>query len=213
MKSGFFLFSLLAGDDFRFAFGGRGSFFNFFLLHDASDDDGVGGQVTRDAFRHFHVGDGDVLVQRQVADVDEQSVRNIQSGAFNFSFVNELFDRTFEKNYEKFTEMAANFRNLIHFINELEDENKIVYFLHHSETDSTGREKAKTIGKMLEEKLVLEGCFDVVLYCEDHKFFTQSNAQSSAKSPEDMFDLEIPNDLKFVDTKIREYYGLEGGKK
>lgn len=145
--------------------------------------------------------------------IEKSKTKSIVIDDSQYLLVNELFDRTFEKNYEKFTEMAANFRNLIHFINELEDENKIVYFLHHSETDSTGREKAKTIGKMLEEKLVLEGCFDVVLYCEDHKFFTQSNAQSSAKSPEDMFDLEIPNDLKFVDTKIREYYGLEGGKK
>ena len=145
--------------------------------------------------------------------IEKSKTKSIVIDDSQYLLVNELFDRTFEKNYEKFTEMAANFRNLIHFINELEDENKIVYFLHHSETDSTGREKAKTIGKMLEEKLVLEGCFDVVLYCEDHKFFTQSNAQSSAKSPEDMFDLEIPNDLKFVDTKIREYYGVEGGKK
>lgn len=145
--------------------------------------------------------------------IEKSKTKSIVIDDSQYLLVNELFDRTFEKNYEKFTEMAANFRNLIHFINELEDENKIVYFLHHSETDSTGREKAKTIGKMLEEKLVLEGCFDVVLYCEDHKFFTQSNAQSSAKSPEDMFDLEIPNDLKFVDEKIREYYGLEGGKK
>lgn len=122
---------------------------------------------------------------------------------------NELFDRAYEKGYDKYTHMAVNFRNLIHFINELEDNNKIVYFLHHSEMDADGREKVKTIGKMLDEKLTVEGCFDIVIYCQDHKFFTQSNGQSTAKSPEDMFDLEIPNDLKMVDTKIREYYGME----
>lgn len=122
---------------------------------------------------------------------------------------NELFDRAYEKGYDKYTHMAMNFRNLIHFINELEDNNKIVYFLHHSEMDADGREKVKTIGKMLDEKLTVEGCFDIVIYCQDHKFFTQSNGQSTAKSPEDMFDLEIPNDLKMVDTKIREYYGME----
>lgn len=122
---------------------------------------------------------------------------------------NELFDRAYEKGYDKYTHMAVNFRNLIHFINELEDNNKIVYFLHHSEMDADGREKVKTIGKMLDEKLTVEGCFDIVIYCQDHKFFTQSNGQSTAKSPEDMFDLEIPNDLKMVDTKIREYYGMK----
>lgn len=126
-----------------------------------------------------------------------------------YLLVNELFDRAYEKGYDKFVSMAAKFRDLIHSVNELEDDNKIIYFLHHSEADTDGREKVKTIGKMLDEKLTIEGCFDIVLYCQDHKFFTQSNGQSTAKSPEGMFDLEIPNDLKAVDTAIREYYGLK----
>ena len=126
-----------------------------------------------------------------------------------YLLVNELFDRTYERSYDKFTDMAKHFRDLIHFINEMEEEDKIVYFLHHSELDTDGREKTKTCGKMLDEKLVVEGCFDIVIYCQDHKFFTQANGQSTAKTPEDMFPLEIPNDLKMVDTKIREYYGME----
>ena len=132
-----------------------------------------------------------------------------------YLLVNELFDRAKEKGYDKFTDMAANFRNLIHFVNNLPEDDKIVYFLHHTEADTDGREKAKTIGRMLDEKLVLEGCFDIVLYCSDQKFFTQANGQSSAKTPEDMFEnIEIPNDLKAVDKAIRDYYGLtteEGG--
>ena len=125
-----------------------------------------------------------------------------------YLLVNELFERAKEKSYDKFTDMAVNFRNLIHFINDLPEEDKIVYFLHHTDIGADGREKAKTIGKMLDEKLTVEGCFDIVLYCQDHKFFTQSNGQSTAKSPEGMFELEIPNDLKMVDATIREYYGL-----
>lgn len=127
-----------------------------------------------------------------------------------YLLVNELFDRSKEKGYDKFTDMAANFRALVTFVNHLPDDDKIVYFLHHTETDANGREKAKTIGRMLDEKLVLEGCFDIVIYCEDQKFFTQGNGQSSAKTPEDMFQsVEIPNDLKAVDDSIRAYYGGE----
>lgn len=125
-----------------------------------------------------------------------------------YLLANELFDRANEKGYDKFTDMAAHFRGLIHYVNELNEDDKIVYFLHHSELDADGKEKVKTIGKMLDEKLCVEGCFDVVLYCQDYKFFTQSNGQSVAKTPEGMFDLEIPNDLKAVDTIIRDYYGL-----
>lgn len=127
-----------------------------------------------------------------------------------YLLVNELFDRCYEKGYDKFVSMAQKFRDLIHFVNDLEEEDKIVYFLHHSELDTDGREKVKTIGKMLDEKLTVEGCFDIVIYCQDHKFFTQANGQSTAKTPEGMFELEIPNDLKAVDAAIREYYGLGG---
>ena len=126
-----------------------------------------------------------------------------------YLLVNEFFDRANERGYDKFTYIALHFRDLIHYINEMEEDDKIVYFLHHSEVDTEGREKVKTIGKMLDEKLTVEGCFDIVIYCQDHKFFTQANGQSTAKTPEDMFPLEIPNDLKAVDTAIREYYGIE----
>ena len=144
-------------------------------------------------------------------------LKAIESGKFKsvviddsqFLLVNELFDRSAEKGYDKFTSMAANFRGLIHAINESDVEDKIVYFLHHSELDADGREKAKTIGKMLDEKLTIEGCFDIVIYCQDHKFYTQTNGQSTAKTPEGMLDLEIPNDLKAVDDAIREYYGVK----
>lgn len=129
-----------------------------------------------------------------------------------FMLLNEFCDRASERGYDKYTFMALHFRDLIHAINEMEDDDKIVYFLHHSEIDSDGREKVKTVGKMLDEKLSVEGLFDIVIYCQDHKFFTQSNGQSTAKTPEDMFPLEIPNDLKAVDTAIREYYGLKEEK-
>ena len=140
--------------------------------------------------------------------IEKSKAKSIVIDDSQYLLANELFDRANEKGYDKFTSMAANFRNLIHFVNELKDDNKIVYFLHHSELDADGKEKVKTIGKMLDEKLSVEGCFDIVIYCQDYKFFTQANGQSVAKTPEGMFDLEIPNDLKFVDTTIREYYGM-----
>lgn len=129
-----------------------------------------------------------------------------------YLLLNEFCDRAAERGYDKYTYIALHFRDLVHYINEMEEEDKIVYFLHHSEVDTEGREKCKTIGRMLDEKITVEGLFDIVIYCQDHKFFTQANGQSTAKTPEDMFALEIPNDLKLVDTAIREYYGLQEEK-
>ena len=130
-----------------------------------------------------------------------------------YLLVNELFDRAKDTGYGKFTDMALNFRNLIHFINHKLPDDVIVYFLHHTEIDSnTGRVKAKTIGKMLDQQLTVEGCFDLVLLASvegnEHYFITQSDGYTTAKSPEGMFDLKIPNDLKLVDTAIRDYWGL-----
>ena len=135
-----------------------------------------------------------------------------------YLLVNEMFDRAQDTGYGKFTDIALHFRNLIHFINHHMADDIIVYFLHHTETDSnTGKTKAKTVGKMLDNQLTVEGCFNIVLLCSvegsEHYFITQSDGYSTAKSPEDMFELRIPNDLKAVDTTIREYYGMKDTKK
>lgn len=124
----------------------------------------------------------------------------------------EFFDRAQETGYGKFTELALNFRNLIQFVIMNTPPDVIVYFLHHTERRDDGVLKAKTIGKMLDEKLTVEGLFSIVLLCQarqdKHVFVTQSSGISTAKSPMDMFPGEIDNDLKLVDTAIREYWGL-----
>lgn len=124
----------------------------------------------------------------------------------------EFFDRAKETGYGKFTDIALNFRSLIQFVVTRTPPDCIVYFLHHTETTAEGTLKAKTIGKMLDEKLTVEGLFSIVLLCrsekEKHYFVTQSEGYSTAKSPMDMFPEEIDNDLKMVDTTIRAYWGL-----
>lgn len=124
----------------------------------------------------------------------------------------DSFDKAKEFGYGKFTDMAVNFYNLIKFVINALPSDVIVYFLHHVELTDGGKFKAKTIGKMLDNQLTVEGLFSIVLFCtadENHHYFiTQSRGISTAKSPEDMFNDEIENDLKFVDTKIREYWNL-----
>jgi hypothetical protein len=109
--------------------------------------------------------------------------------------------------------MALNFRNLINFVVTKTPDDCIVYFLHHTELAEDGRLKAKTLGKMLDNQLTLEGLFSIVLLCQtegsEHYFITNSDGSNPAKSPMEMFPMRIDNDLKFVDTTIREYYGME----
>lgn len=125
----------------------------------------------------------------------------------------ESFDHAKETGYGKFTNMALNFRNLINFVVTKTPDDCIVYFLHHTELTDDGRIKAKTLGKMLDNQLTLEGLFSIVLLCQtegsEHYFITNSDGSNPAKSPMEMFPMRIDNDLKFVDTTIREYYGME----
>ena len=125
----------------------------------------------------------------------------------------EAFARAKDTGYGKFTDLALNFYNLVQFVIRNTAPDVIVYFLHHTETDSnTGKTKAKTLGKMLDSQLTLEGLFAIVLQCvtdgQKHVFITQSDGYNSAKSPMEMFPLEMENDLKLVDQSIREYYEM-----
>ena len=126
----------------------------------------------------------------------------------------ELFGRVAEKTYDKFTEMAVHFYDLIQFVIRQMPPDCIVYFLHHTD-DIDGKVKAKTVGKMLNEKLTVEGLFSIVLMAKNmdgrYIFRTHSDGRDTVKTPMGMFEEdEIDNDLKAVDAAIREYYGMKG---
>lgn len=110
----------------------------------------------------------------------------------------------------KFTDIAIHYQNLLATIIEDTPDDCIVYILQHLEETNTGKVKVKTVGQMLDNQLTVEGLFTIVLMSyysnKEYKFVTQTDGNTPCKSPIDMFDLEIPNDLKLVDTKIREYY-------
>ena len=125
----------------------------------------------------------------------------------------DFFNHAKETGYQKFTDLALNFKTLIDTVRKFAPPDEIVYFLHHVETTNEGKVKAKTIGKMIDEKLTLEGLFSIVLMCKTegkrHYFETQSDGNTTAKSPMEMFEPEIDNDLKFVDQTIRSYWELD----
>lgn len=118
--------------------------------------------------------------------------------------------------FSLYNDLGDRFWSLIQFVVGL-SEDVIVYFMMHEDKDDSGDVKPKTIGKLLDEKVCVEGMFTIVLRCvldgEDHRFITQSANGAVSKSPMGMFDsLEIDNDLLLVDNTIREYYGIQNTK-
>lgn len=124
------------------------------------------------------------------------------------------FSRAKETGYGKFTDIALEYYNLIQTIINNTTPDTLVYLLQHIDTTDDGRIKAKTVGKMLDNQLTVEGMFAIVLLARTdgkrHWFDTQSDGYTTVKTPMDMFpEQEIDNDLKMVDTTIRDYYGFE----
>lgn len=137
----------------------------------------------------------------------------IDDAGYLLSF--EMFKRANETGYSKFTDMAKNFFDMLDFINTKLPNDIIVYITMHTEDDSEMHKiKAKTIGKMLDQNLKIEGLFSIVLRAtqteEGYKFVTKDDMISTAKSPIGMFESDtIDNDLKEVDRIIREYYDMK----
>ena len=125
----------------------------------------------------------------------------------------EYMYRAGEQGYQKYAEIGTHFFQLLETIRKLPD-NKIVYLMHHIELDDMGRDKAKTVGKMVDNYIVVEGCFSIVLKAiatnEGYFFRTKTNGSDPVKTPMGMFaDEQIDNDLLLVDNTIRDFYGIK----
>jgi len=145
-------------------------------------------------------------------------VKTIVVDDFQYMSSFEYFERVDEKGYEKFTQIGAGLARIARMPKDLRSDLQI-YFLTHAEeaTDLEGRRrfKAKTIGKMVDEKLTLEGLFSIVLFGKVKKdkegniryvFETQNNGENTCKAPRNMFPtFEIENDLDLVSKAIIDY--------
>ena len=120
--------------------------------------------------------------------------------------------------FELYNSLADNFYKLIKFCQEKVADDKTVYFVMHEDKNDFGDIKPKTIGKLLDEKVCVEGLFTIVLRAEclngEYIFHTKTDGADVVKTPLDMFDSEtVPNDLKEIDKTIRAYYDMPQLKK
>lgn len=136
---------------------------------------------------------------------------------FQYLLANEFMRRvtdveTGNAAFAKYNEIARHAWDVLMAANSLPD-NKRVYILSHTSTDDFGKTKIKTIGKLLDEKIVMEGLVTIVLRTVvqngNYLFSTRNNGADTVKSPLGLFDEElIDNDLAAVDSAIFNYYGL-----
>ena len=147
-----------------------------------------------------------------VAIMDKTSRPIVIVDDFQYLLMTEFMARAHEKGYEKFTEMALHYFNVLTKATTL-PAHKRVYFLSHTDVSDTGQIKAKTIGKLLDEKVAVEGLVTNVLRTHvingQYVFSTRNNGSDTVKCAIGLFEEEhIPNDLKAVDDAIVAYYEL-----
>jgi hypothetical protein len=131
---------------------------------------------------------------------------------YQYTMANEFMRRSDERGYDKFTEIGRHAWDILTAATALADDVR-VYILSHTQEDDSGHVKMKTIGKMLDEKITLEGMVTIVLRTSVtdglYQFSTRNNGSDSVKTPMGLFDSEkIDNDLALVDAAIVDYYGL-----
>ena len=124
----------------------------------------------------------------------------------------ENIERIKEKGYEKFAEIAQHFVRTIDDAKDTDDDT-IVYFMMHYDRDDSGRMKPKTIGRLLDEKYCIEGVFDVTIQAcvqdGEHVFVNKNDGYNAVRGGMGMLPDVMDNDLKAVDTAIREYWDME----
>ena len=132
---------------------------------------------------------------------------------FQYILANEFMRRTDERGFDKYTDIGKHAWDILCAASSLPDHVR-VYILSHTETSESGRVKAKTIGRMLDEKITIEGMFSIVMRTSiingQYLFSTKNNGSDTVKTPLGLFDADhIDNDLAAVDAAIVDYYQLQ----
>jgi hypothetical protein len=131
----------------------------------------------------------------------------------NYLITNEFMNKSSVKGFDKYNEMGNNFFDLINGIKNIEG-GKTVYLIMHEDTDENGNVKPKTIGKLLDDKVNIQGMFTVCIRSMfdngNYIFRLKTNGQDCVKTPFGMFENDtMENDLKEFDKVVREYYDLD----
>jgi hypothetical protein len=131
---------------------------------------------------------------------------------WNLVMTNEYMRRSTENGFQKFSDIGRSAWEILTTASVLADDVR-VYLLGHTEVSELGHVKAKTIGKMIDEKCPVESLFSIVFNTavinDQFIFLTKNNGQNTVKTPLDMFtETHIPNDLAQIDSVISEYYGV-----
>jgi hypothetical protein len=168
-----------------------------------SPDGTTGNYYTSDVYEYI-----EIVIKK--INKNRPEIKTLIIDDFQYLMAGEFMSRALERGYDKFSEIGKHAYDLLKLLPTLREDLDI-FVLTHSEANEAGKMKVKTIGKMLDDKITIEGMYAMVLQTEltdgNYHFITQGDSRHIAKSPMGMFETRnIPNDLAFVKTKMNSYY-------
>jgi hypothetical protein len=162
---------------------------------------------------------GQIVTVLKYISENRPEIKQIVIDDFQYLMSTEFMNRAAETGWQKFTDIAKHVWDVINAAKSLREDLK-VFVLSHDEIITENfapKRKMKTIGKLLDDKVTLEGLFTIVFFTDvrknkekselEYTFITQNDGTTTGKSPKGMFkQLHIPNDLSFVIKTIDGYY-------
>lgn len=177
---------------------------------------GASGKYSADKKNYYHSDNSEKIVKCiEAINVRLPHIKTVIIDDFQYIMSNAFMAKAKEKGFDKFTEIAQNAFNVINALRACRSDLQ-AFVLTHSDIDDHGRVKCKTIGKLLDDKVNVEGLFSMVFHTDvsngEYQFLVQHDGVRAAKSPMGMFDDKfVPNDLSEIRECIHDYFFCEEG--
>lgn len=158
-----------------------------------------------------------ILKILQIVDKKMPHIKQVIVDDFQYVLSYEFVDRATEVGYTKFTELAQHAMEILRYAEKMRDDCKMIFLTHSENVGDAMNPKyvIKTVGKLLAEKVTLEGLFTYIFFTRvsegtdgrmEYKLLTNSDGTCVAKTSLGMFEeMEIDNDLNEIIKVIDEY--------
>jgi ABC-type dipeptide/oligopeptide/nickel transport system ATPase component len=158
-----------------------------------------------------------ILKILQIIDKMMPNIKQVIIDDFQYVLSYEFVDRATEVGYTKFSELAQHAMEILRYSEKMREDCKMIFLTHSENVGDNVNPKfvIKTVGKLLSEKVTLEGLFTYIFFTKvsegdsgrmEYKLITNNDGTCVAKTSFGMFeDLEIDNDLDEIIKVIDDY--------
>ena len=165
--------------------------------------------------KNYHATDSYQDIISYIRAVNERGthIKNLVIDDFNFILANEFMHRASEKSFERFVDIGKHTFEIVEELKSIRDD-LYCFIMSHTELSHAGVIKTKTVGKMVDDKVSIEGRISTVLHAKvidgQFKFLTQFDGIHLAKTSMGLFDTTyIDNDLQLVRDAMDKYFNEE----